>query len=77
MLTDSIRVTDSGDHPGLVGGDYARFSQVAAWNKENAGKSQVRFSHQLPGSEFLPHKSDDWALRMAHNSLSDASVNNA
>jgi DNA-directed RNA polymerase subunit beta' len=69
MLTDSIRVVDAGDHPGLVGGDYARFSQVASWNKENKDKSQVSFSHQLPGSEFLPHKSDDWALRMAHNRL--------
>lgn len=69
MLTDSVRISDPGDHPSLVTGDYSTFSSVDAWNRANTGKRLVRFTHQLPGSEFLPHRSDDWARRMAHNRI--------
>ncbi len=69
MLTDSVRVTDAGDHPHLVTGDYASLSQVEASNRQAPGAKPVTFTHELPGSEFLPHRQDDWAHRMAHNRL--------
>lgn len=69
MLTDSVRVTDAGDHPHLVAGDYASLSQVEASNRMAPGARPVSFTHELPGSEFLPHRQDDWAHRMAHNRL--------
>jgi len=69
ILTEAVRVTDAGDHPSLVVGDYSAYGQVDAWNKGNQGKRPVRYSHILPGSEYLPHRSDDWAKRMAHNRI--------
>lgn len=76
MLTDTVRVTDAGAHPHLVAGDYASLSQVDAWNRENPGVAHVEFVHELPGSEFLPHRQDDFALQMAHNRLRQ-SIQNA
>lgn len=69
MLTDVVRVIDPGDHPHLVSGDYASLAQVDAWNRQNPGEKRVTYEHKLPGSEFLPHRQDDWAHRMAHNRL--------
>lgn len=69
MLTETVRVSDPGDHPSLVAGDYSTYGRVDAWNRENAGKRPVRYTHQLPGSEYLPHRGDDWAKRMAHNRI--------
>jgi DNA-directed RNA polymerase subunit beta' len=72
LLTDTVRVTDSGTHPHLVTGDYTSMSQVEAWNgSEGAAKNQtpVNFVNVLPGSEFLPHKQEDWAHRIAHNRI--------
>lgn len=69
MLTESVRVSDPGDHPSLVTGDYSTYGIVDSWNRENAGKRPVRYTHQLPGSEYLPHRSDDWTKRMAHNRI--------
>lgn len=69
MLTESIRISDSGDHPSLVTGDYTSYGQVDAWNRTNPGKRPVRYTHILPGSEILPHRTDDWAQRMAHNRI--------
>lgn len=69
MLTETVRVTDPGDHSSLVTGDYSTYAKVDAWNRENVGKKPVRYVHQLPGSEYLPHRSDDWAKRMAHNRI--------
>jgi DNA-directed RNA polymerase subunit beta' len=69
MLTDTVRVTDAGTHPHLVTGDYGSLSQVEAWNRSNPTADPVKFVHELPGSEFLPHRQDDWAHRMAHNRL--------
>jgi DNA-directed RNA polymerase subunit beta' len=71
MLTDTVRIINAGDHPHLVVGDHASMSQVENWNRENRDKHQVRYVNELPGSEFLPHKQDDWAHRMAHNRLSE------
>ena len=69
MLTESVRVSDAGDHPSLVPGDYGTYGRVDAWNRENAGKKPVKYVHVLPGSEYLPHRSDDWAQRLAHNRI--------
>jgi len=69
MLTEKVRISDSGDHPSMVTGDHASYGQVDAWNKANPGKKQVKYVHILPGSEFLPHVSGDWAQRMAHNRI--------
>lgn len=69
ILTETVRVSDPGDHPSLVAGDYATYGQVDAWNKANRGQKPVVYSHVLPGAESLPHKGDDWAKRMAHNRI--------
>jgi DNA-directed RNA polymerase subunit beta' len=70
MLTESVRISDAGDHPSLIPGDYSTYGRVDAWNRVNGGKKPVKYVHLLPGSEILPHKSDDWAQRMAHNRIS-------
>jgi DNA-directed RNA polymerase subunit beta' len=69
MLTESVRISDAGDHPSLVPGDYSTYGRVDAWNRGNPGKKPVRYVHILPGSEFLPHRTDDWAQRLAHNRI--------
>ena len=69
MLTDTVRVSDQGDHPHLIVGDYSAMSQVDDWNRKNPGSDKVKYVHDLPGSEFLPHRQDDWAQRMAHNRI--------
>lgn len=69
ILTETVRVTDPGDHPSLVTGDYSTYGQVDSWNRGHKGRRPVRYMHVLPGAEQLPHKSDDWALRMAHNRI--------
>lgn len=69
MLTETVRIFDPGDHASLVAGDYSTYGRVDAWNRENVGKAPVGYTHQLPGSEYLPHRSDDWAKRMAHNRI--------
>lgn len=69
LLTESIRITDPGAHPSLVAGDYAKFTAIEVWNREHAGQAPVRFVHELPGAEFMPHHGDDWAQRMAHNRI--------
>lgn len=77
MLTDTVRVVDAGDHPHLVSGDYGSLSQVDNWNRQHAGQKQVRFTHELPGSEFLPHKQSDWAHSIAHNRLRETFMRQA
>jgi DNA-directed RNA polymerase subunit beta' len=67
MLTESVRINDAGDHPSLVPGDYSTYGRVDDWNRGHPGKKPVKYLHILPGSEYLPHRSDDWAQRMAHN----------
>lgn len=74
MLTDTVRIIDAGDHPHLVTGDHSAMSQVEAWNRANPTQKPVRYINELPGSEFLPHKQDDWAHRMAHNRLRETLV---
>jgi DNA-directed RNA polymerase subunit beta' len=69
MLTETVRISDPGDHPSLVTGDYSTYGRVDDWNRRNKGKRPVRYTHQLPGSEYLPHRTDDWAQRMAHNRI--------
>jgi hypothetical protein len=64
-----VRISDPGDHPSLVTGDYSTYGRIDSWNRENAAKRPVRYTHQLPGSEYMPHRSDDWAKRMAHNRI--------
>ena len=71
MLTETVRISDPGDHPSYVTGDYGTFGKVDAWNRENPARRPVRYTHQLPGSEFLPHRSDDWVNRMAHNRIQE------
>lgn len=77
MLTDTVRVTDPGDHPHLVTGDYGSMAQVENWNRTNAGKKPVTYAHELPGSEFLPHRQSDWSHRMAHNRIQQSIVDAA
>jgi DNA-directed RNA polymerase subunit beta' len=69
MLTNGVRISDPGDFPGLVPGDYARHSQVESWNKSNPAMKPAQYVHILPGSEQMPHKSDDWVQRMSHNRI--------
>ena len=69
MLTETVRISDPGDHPSLVTGDYSTYGRIDSWNRENAARRPVRYTHQLPGAEYLPHRSDDWAKRMAHNRI--------
>jgi DNA-directed RNA polymerase subunit beta' len=69
MLTETVRVSDPGDHPSLVTGDYSTYGRIDDWNRGHKGKRPVRYVHELPGSEYLPHRSDDWAKRMAHNRI--------
>jgi DNA-directed RNA polymerase subunit beta' len=69
MLTETVRITDAGDHPSFVTGDHAKSAQVDNWNKSNQSKKPVKYVHVLAGSEQLPHKGDDWAQRMAHNRI--------
>jgi len=69
MLTETVRISEPGDHPSLITGDYSTYGRVDSWNREHMGKRPVRYTHQLPGSEYLPHRSDDWAKRMAHNRI--------
>lgn len=69
LLTEVVRIHDSGDNPGYVIGDYSTYGKVDAWNRENPGKKPVRYTHVLQGAEYLPHRGDDWAKRMAHNRI--------
>jgi DNA-directed RNA polymerase subunit beta' len=69
MLTETVRISDPGGHPSLVTGDYSTYGRIDDWNRTNKGKGPVRYTHQLPGSEYLPHRTDDWAQRMAHNRI--------
>jgi DNA-directed RNA polymerase subunit beta' len=69
MLTETVRISKAGNHPSLVVGDYSTYGRVDAWNRENPKDASVQYTHQLPGSEFLPHRGDDWAKRMAHNRI--------
>lgn len=69
MLTETVRISDPGDHPSLVAGDYSTYGRIDAWNRENKDKRPASYTHQLPGSEYLPHRSDDWAKRLAHNRI--------
>ena len=69
MLTENVRINDAGDHPSFITGDYSTYGLVDGWNRSNASKRPVRYTHHLPGSETMPHRSDDWAKRMAHNRI--------
>jgi len=69
MMTESVRVVDPGAHPSLVPGDYSTHGIVDAWNRANPGDRAIVYTHQLPGSEYLPHRGDDWAKRLAHNRI--------
>jgi DNA-directed RNA polymerase subunit beta' len=69
MLTEVVRISDAGEHPSYVIGDYSTYGKADAWNRENAGKKPVHYTHELPGAEYLPHRSDDWTKRIAHNRI--------
>lgn len=65
MLTEKVRILDSGDCEKWVPGDYATLSKVKGWNKNNPGRRQIRYKNILPGAQQNPHKGDDWAQQMA------------
>ncbi len=69
MLTEQVRVLDPGDHPTFVAGDYTNLAKVEGWNRQNLTKKKIVFKHILPGSQFAPQHSEDWARRMALNRI--------
>ena len=69
MLTEQVRLTDSGDHPSLVTGDYSTMAVVDGWNKQNPGKKQIKYTNILPGTLYAPMHTEDWARRMALNRI--------
>jgi DNA-directed RNA polymerase subunit beta' len=69
MLTENVRITDTGDSD-FSPGDYATLAKITAWNNENKGKRPIKFYHDLAGSLMAPMQSDDFAKRMALNRIS-------
>lgn len=69
VLTEQVRVTDPGDHPSFVAGDYTTLAKVDGWNANNLTKKKVKFQNILPGSQFAPQHTEDWARRMALNRI--------
>jgi hypothetical protein len=65
MLTEQVRITDPGDSPDFVPGDYTTIQKVDAWNKLNAGKKKIQYNTILPGTQMAPMMTDDWARRMS------------
>lgn len=68
-LTEQVRVLDPGDNQEFVPGDFTMLAKVKAWNSANPGKRQIKYVTILPGSEYAPTRTDDWARRMALNRI--------
>lgn len=64
-ITDTVRVSDPGDCPNHVTGDYTTFARVNAWNTQNPTRRQIKFTHEIAGSLTAPKRQEDWATRMA------------
>jgi hypothetical protein len=65
MITEMVRVTDPGDNKELVSGDYSTLARVQGWNKKHPKKRQIKYQSRLTSIKSVPHKTRDWAQRMA------------
>ena len=68
-ITEQVRVLDPGDCDEFVPGDYTMLAKVKAWNSANTTRRQIKYVTILPGSEYAPTRTDDWARRMALNRI--------
>jgi len=73
-ITEQVRVTDPGDSRDFVSGDYTTLAKVQAWNSRNAGKRPIKYTVELSGSLMAPHRSEDFARRMALGRISGTLV---
>lgn len=63
-VTENARITDPGDCPNYVVGDYAKLPQIEAWNRQNMSKRPIKFEVQFSGMLQEPYRGEDWARQM-------------
>ena len=76
-LTNLTEVRDPGDHPGLLRGDVAAATEVAAWNRKSKGRPVVH-RPRLKGVKQVPQDLfEDWVARLQHTKLKSTIIDAA
>jgi DNA-directed RNA polymerase subunit beta' len=71
-MTNLTRVTDPGDHPHVLPGEYRQISSVRKMNAdlEKKGLRPIEHQPELKGVDMMPHAlQEDWMAKLMHNRL--------
>jgi DNA-directed RNA polymerase subunit beta' len=71
-MSNLSRVTDPGDHPHVLRGEFRPTSVINKLNKDLVAKGQKPIEHEptLKGVDMLPHAlQEDWIAKLQHNRL--------
>ena len=76
--TGLVRVTDPGEHSGMIRGDYTMKTVADAMNRGNAGKSEIKYTSVLGPVGSIPlRRLPDWMARLQGENLSKSILTGA